>query len=734
MEKSEELFNNDEVEFEDELFQVDFKKEKIKNKHSDKNFQFIYEDFRRSGINIETVNKYIQGGYLTGDEDSWELFYPELTDNIKTYYNTTRLKSPKNGQGKYIKPEGQTTRLFRPLALTPNKLFDKNEYIIITEGDKKAIKAVQEGFNCISLSGTWNWKMKPVIDDKEGNKQKSEEEAELYADIIPDLKNIDFENKPILLCYDADLWEKPQVKQALYQFAAFLISEKGAVVKIILLPKAGAKGIDDFLVAHDAEEFQKLIDSAKAVTLKDIQKELSDKKDLKEFPIEIFPDKISDLIKDMNKKYDASIEYIACVFLSVVSIIVCGHFYIKARPSSNWDEHPILWIVLIGDPSRKKSPCLKIGKKILDAFDVSLEGVYETQKTEYARKYEDYKNEVEKRKKRIKNNESPGEIPQEPEKPSRARLTTQNATVESLFSIINANSKYKLGVALYIDELSFLLKGFNQYKKSGNDRQYFLQSWDRDRQNIVRKSDKMDITIDVGHNIIGGIQPKVLYKTLLNEGIDSTDGMVERWLFCCTDYLEKGFSCDNENEPHTIDVDNDLEKMCKELFGYIFEHLDKTTEFSFDNEAQKGFFDFYNKTIRKNQTDNLNDLTKSYLQKQTSYVARFALILQCFYDFKSTVISKNIIEKAIKLSDFFVNCFYSVINEKLEANPLEDAAISYLKAKNLKSISPTKLFKSNEYKYKSGEKAKHILENLARKGYGRLIKAKNGVKFVFYGS
>jgi len=709
------------VNFDDEIFL-----EEAENK------SFLFDDWTNSGINKTTICQYIQGGYLEDKGESWKLNYPDLTSNQITDYYEIRLKNPKEGQGKYIKPKGQHSRLFRPINLDPKIIFDKTP-IIITEGSKKAIKAVQEGFNCLSLSGVYNWKQKPQKSDTQDN-----EWLDYFSDIIPDFKNGIFEKRIIILAYDADMWHNPNVKQALYQFAAYLISEKNAVVKILTLPNGDAKGVDDFLVKYGKNKFQELVDNAQEVSLKDIQNKLTNKNKLINFPLSIFPEKIQNLILRNHEKYDAPIEYIACVYLSVISIIICGHYSINIKPDSNWIEYPILWLALIGNPSQKKTPCLNFGKNILDKYDIYLESLYSRNYQEYVYAEEVYKRKMEDRKKQAKEKNSIDDMPQKPTPVYKARLTTQNITIESLCDIMKANSSYHFGVNLYLDELTFLLNSFNQYKRNGNDRQYWLQSWSRQRQNIVRKSSKIDYTVDVGHNIIGGIQPKVLYKTLLKDGVESIDGMVERWLYCCSDYQEKGFSYLAQDSIDTDEI-NEFQNLCDSIFYDISKNLpDDDAEVtnnvcSLSNEATKIFIDYCNQIVNKKKADNVNDLVKSYLQKQTNYVARFSLIIQMFYDFKTDVISDDIIMKAIELSKYFISCFINIINEKIDANPLEDLAISYLKTKEIKFISPTKLLKTNESKYKSLDRAKHVLENLAQKGYGRIIKASNGVKFVFYG-
>ncbi len=695
---------------------------------------FLYQDFERSGISRKTIDKYINLGYLSEKDYGWELYYPELYANKKTAYINKRLKNVE-GSGKYLKPKGLPTAIFRPLDLNPAILKEKLEYIIITEGDKKAIKAVQEGFNCISLCGVWNWKQKVREEEPSDNvktKSNDTEESILYGDIIPDLVNADFENKVVYLCYDNDMWHKESVYKALYHFAAYLLHDKKAIVKIIELPKGEAKGVDDYLMKYGAEEFQKLMDKAETITLKDVQKKLSSRKSLREFPLNIFPKAISELIKDLHRRLDAPIEYIACTFLAVVSILLDGHFKILVKPDSNWVEHPIIWLALVGSPSQRKTPALDIGRKILDDVDRILQNDYESDILEYKDKKEYRKRQLKRQKSSEKTGENiPNEtIIPEPQKPLKSRITTQDITTESLAYVIEANKKNNLGVAIFIDELSFFLKGLNQYKKGGNDAEYFLQSWSKKRQNIVRVSSKIDMTVDTGHNIVGGIQPKVLFETLMKNGIESSNGMLERWLFCCSEYEEQGFY-DLEMSNSSYDIET-FDQICRQIFSYIFTKPDRIIEYRFTSDAQKTFLNFYNKVIQKKKS--ITGILSSYWQKQTNYVTRFAMILHAFQNFKEEFISTETVKNAILLSSYFVRNFENIISAKLNNNSLENTVLAYLQAKNIKTISPTQLYKNNASKYKTKENTKLILENLVNKGHGRFLKAKNGVTFIFYGN
>ena len=256
------------------------------------------------------------------------------------------------------------------------------------------------------------------------------------------------------------------------------------------------------------------------------------------------------------------------------------------------------------------------------------------------------------------------EIPKEPKKPLKPRITTQNATVEALCMAVNSNKDVKYGIGIWVDELGLLLKGLNQYKSGeGNDRQYFLQAWNKIKQNIVRKNNNEDYTIIASHNIIGGIQPDILNKTLFKDGICSTDGMLERWLFCCTDYEETGILPDFK-EKYDISA---LENCCKNIFK--FKKIPK--EYIFDDVAHKQFKDICKTITDNNNKHNISNLMANYMVKQKSYIARFSLILHCMSNLENDKISVQTLNNAVKLSQYFISCFSNITNEKIDTQEKE---------------------------------------------------------------
>lgn len=681
-----------------------------KTTKNQENQDFLNNDFKKSGIRQEVINKYIQNDLLISTDTGWELYYPELTNNAKSDYYTTRLKNPTTN-AKYIKPEGQQSRLFRPLHLSPDSLLNSSECIIITEGEKKAIKAVQEGFNCVSLAGVWCWK---TNFDKE-----TEQESE--CGIINDIKELNLKGKIVGLCFDADLWEKEQVKTALYSLACYFISEKKAKVKIIMLPKGKEKGIDDYLIAYGRDSFQKLMDDAKEYSLKDIQEILSGNNKNLNFPINIFKNDIREFITDLKIRLDAPIEYLASTFLTGASILMDGKYSIMIDKNKNWVDYPVLWAALIGNPSQKKTPCLNIFKTIIDEFQAELTEKYEAELEKYREDFTNYKIDMKQyEQQRINNKTIP--MPLKPEEPCRELITSQSITVEALAKALSKNNSRSL--AIWVDELASLLNGMGQYKnKGGNDIEYFLQAWKKQSYNVLRSNQENSYTVLASHNIIGGIQPKVLTKTLFNNKFESSNGMIERWLYVCSDYEETGNEY-NSNIPYN-------NALIKNIYEKIF-RTNKEFQCHFSADAQTIFNRFCKKIILEKKK-NITDLTKSYIQKQTDYVARFSLILHCINNDSGNEISEKTVSGAIALSMYFISCFEKISQQNCDFNPLEPQTLDYLRIKGLKSISPSKLHKSNTSRYKTVESAKHTLETLANKGYGRLQKVKNGgINFIYY--
>ena len=73
--------------------------------------------------------------------ERYKLFPPQVTDK---------------GTVKYYQKAGSPSRLYFPPGIG-SFLRDASSPIFFTEGEKKALKAIQECIPCIGLAGLWNW-------------------------------------------------------------------------------------------------------------------------------------------------------------------------------------------------------------------------------------------------------------------------------------------------------------------------------------------------------------------------------------------------------------------------------------------------------------------------------------------------------------------------------------------------------------------------------------------------
>lgn len=157
---------------------------------------------------------------------------------------------------KYESPKGAKNRAYFP-PMTRAALADPSIPLVITEGEKKAAKADQDGIACIGLVGVYGWQKKRNKDAKG--------RPEGVRELIDDLAGITWKSRAVYIVFDSDAATNPRVRMAEWHLAIALVAA-GATVKVIRLPqgepgpdgKPAKIGLDDFLVAHDADAFRQL--------------------------------------------------------------------------------------------------------------------------------------------------------------------------------------------------------------------------------------------------------------------------------------------------------------------------------------------------------------------------------------------------------------------------------------------------------------------------------------------
>jgi hypothetical protein len=210
------------------------------------------EDLRRSGLSDAAITE--AGLYTPSPGDLPRLLSTRLAAQVRHVlvfpYDSTshgglwrrddefvrcKLFPPvSDGQGhttRYYQRAGTPPRLYVP-ARARGTLADPGVPLLITEGEKKALKANQEGLACVAVGGLWNWQV--------GGRP------------IADLDRIDWCDRETLIVPDSDVWTRQDLLQPVFALGKEL-EGRGGKVAVAKVPagEGGAKiGLDDYLCAH----------------------------------------------------------------------------------------------------------------------------------------------------------------------------------------------------------------------------------------------------------------------------------------------------------------------------------------------------------------------------------------------------------------------------------------------------------------------------------------------------
>lgn len=180
------------------------------------------------------------------------IVFPFIDAEGRNGYCRLKPDHPRTINGKPVKyesPTGQPNQIYLPPGVAA-LLADASAELLITEGEKKSLKATQDGFPCIGLVGVYGWK-----DAK-------------HERLLPALERIAWKGRPAFIVFDSDAADKLDVRDGEGRFAKHLI-DRGATIRIVRLPagtgadgKPCKMGLDDFLVAHGAGALRKLLAEA----------------------------------------------------------------------------------------------------------------------------------------------------------------------------------------------------------------------------------------------------------------------------------------------------------------------------------------------------------------------------------------------------------------------------------------------------------------------------------------
>jgi P4 family phage/plasmid primase-like protien len=132
---------------------------------------------------------------------------------------------------KYVMPAGTAGKLdVHPR--NKDRIADPTVELWVTEGVKKADALTSRGACTVALAGVYNWR------SRNGT--------------LGDWEDIPLKGRDVVICFDADAVDKPNVLRAMQRFGAWLVSKRAKPVYLVTPDEVNGnstKGADDFLAA-----------------------------------------------------------------------------------------------------------------------------------------------------------------------------------------------------------------------------------------------------------------------------------------------------------------------------------------------------------------------------------------------------------------------------------------------------------------------------------------------------
>lgn len=314
-------------------------------------------------------------------------------------------------------------------------------------------------------------------------------------------------------------------------------------------------------------------------------------------------------------------DYVLAALLAAIGSLIGNNRW--SSPWSGWAEPPILWTMMIGNPSMNKSPGIDAVIVPMKRAERSARQKMKLLVDEWRIKaevaevaHESWRKAV---KSAIKEGKEPPEKPNEafcePE-PSMPRLAVSDATIEKLGVIMAAQPR---GMLVARDELAGWLHGMSRYSGGGSDRPFWLEAYGG-RAYSVERMGREPVYIDrLTIGVLGGIQPDRLRSLLLRT---DDDGLLARFIPIWPE------PAPIKRPSAAFDdafIDRAFEKLLSLKMATDEDGTDRPWVVSFDDAARKLMDRF---RIRVREWENASDgLLLSFIGKMPGLVVRLSLVL-----------------------------------------------------------------------------------------------------------
>lgn len=360
---------------------------------------------------------------------------------------------------------------------------------------------------------------------------------------------------------------------------------------------------------------------------------------------------------------------------AAVAVVVCAAALIGGSAqicpkdkNKGWKVKPILWAMIVADPSRMKSPSSRVG---LNPFERVVNNVIKKLNDKRQSEYNNNASFAEAKAAKLNENakkllangneEAAKELFSEAndlssEQPALRNPIINDASVESLIIRLGSNP---YGVLLFRDEINAWLSQVEKTDKA-HERAFYLEAFNGNGTFTQERVSRDNVVVENPTvSILGNIQPSLLNRFLVErESGSSNDGLFERFqLAVYPDSHNSGYTDISDNEA----VNNRVIEIfsCLSMMG----ENEETVTLNFDADAQKLWTEWASEHKERELKASVDD--QAVLGKYAALVAKLSLVFHLVEeaaicdDFESFHPELVVQQQSLKLAIRWSNFLYS---------------------------------------------------------------------------
>jgi putative DNA primase/helicase len=368
-------------------------------------------------------------------------------------------------------------------------------------------------------------------------------------------------------------------------------------------------------------------------------------------PLECFPTELVRHAEDVADRWQCPVDFVVWTLLVTIATVIGRGVGIRPKAHDDWTERLALWVALIGDPSRMKTPAMNAGVRLLHALTHQL-------RQEHGVAMDTWRAECAAAR------QLDGKRADLPAEPELKWLVVDDATTEKLALLVQP--EISRGLAFVRDEVSGLIRELERYRTRAGDREFMLQGYSGGPKSYARMSRLTVFVPDLLFNIVGGIQPDVA-RDVFATGAD--DGLGERFLAIWPDLAAAYQDVDRQPDRAKRDA---FDEVAKRLYVADWAKLLTTDDFSavpycrVTPEAHGVFSAWRSMTIQstRGESPQYEHRFGRRVGKYPGLAARIALVVHLFEQVASPsahearrgigVIDAELIARITRLMDVYV--------------------------------------------------------------------------------